>query len=233
MLYGETGRYPIEITIKYRMISYWLRLIRGNVNKLSFKLFTYMYHLANFESKWLKKIKTILIDAGRNDIWLHRDFLGTTAHTKVNLKQTLLDIYLQNWRAMLQNSHLGTNYSIFKDKIEIEDYLTILGREQSTNLMKFRTANHFFPTVVDGWSGIDYANRLCNLCNSHDIGDEFHMLLSCTFFNNERKLYIDKYFYQRPNIIKYRQLVNIRRPAKLRKLCQFIKLLLGVVRPHT
>jgi hypothetical protein len=30
MVYGELGRYPIDIDIKVRMISYWLKLILGN-----------------------------------------------------------------------------------------------------------------------------------------------------------------------------------------------------------
>jgi hypothetical protein len=29
MVYGELGRYPLEIDIKVRMISYWYKLIQG------------------------------------------------------------------------------------------------------------------------------------------------------------------------------------------------------------
>ena len=35
MVYGELGRYPIEIAIKTRMINYWSRLINGGARWLS------------------------------------------------------------------------------------------------------------------------------------------------------------------------------------------------------
>jgi hypothetical protein len=35
MIYGELGRYRIDIDIKVRMISYWSKLILGNQSKIS------------------------------------------------------------------------------------------------------------------------------------------------------------------------------------------------------
>ena len=34
--------------------------------------------------------------------------------------------------------------------------------------------------------------RTCNLCNEHVIQDEYHILMKCTHFNNERKQLLDK-----------------------------------------
>ena len=39
MVYGESGRYPITIQIKKRMVGYWARLLVGKQSKLS----KYMY----------------------------------------------------------------------------------------------------------------------------------------------------------------------------------------------
>ena len=30
--------------------------------------------------------------------------------------------------------------------------------------------------------------RLCHLCDSNDIGDEFHYIMACNFFNNDSKI---------------------------------------------
>ena len=38
ILYAETGRYPIEITVKQRMINFWTRLITGKISKLSYNI---------------------------------------------------------------------------------------------------------------------------------------------------------------------------------------------------
>jgi hypothetical protein len=35
MVYGELGRYPIDIDIKVRMFAYWSKLILGNQSKIS------------------------------------------------------------------------------------------------------------------------------------------------------------------------------------------------------
>jgi hypothetical protein len=36
------------------------------------------------------------------------------------------------------------------------------------------------------WS-VDCDDRICDICNLNNIGDEFHYLFECTFFENERK----------------------------------------------
>ena len=43
MVNGELGRYPLEIDIKVRMISYWCKLIRGKQSKLSTIAYKLLY----------------------------------------------------------------------------------------------------------------------------------------------------------------------------------------------
>ena len=33
MVYGEFGRYPLEIMIKIRMVKYWCKLLNGKIQK--------------------------------------------------------------------------------------------------------------------------------------------------------------------------------------------------------
>lgn len=47
MIYGELGRYPLEIQIKTRIISYWSRILTGkdtNIAKLIYDLGICMNH---------------------------------------------------------------------------------------------------------------------------------------------------------------------------------------------
>jgi hypothetical protein len=39
MIYGELGRYPFEIDIKIRIISFWAKIICGKQSKISFVLY--------------------------------------------------------------------------------------------------------------------------------------------------------------------------------------------------
>ena len=45
MLYGELGRYPIEILCKSRMVGFWQRIVNGKQDKIAFKLYKVLLSL--------------------------------------------------------------------------------------------------------------------------------------------------------------------------------------------
>ena len=55
------------------------------------------------------------------------------------------------------------------------------------------------------WYNISRNDRLCHLCDSIDIGDEFHYVMTCSFFENERKYYLPYYCQKNANILKFNQ----------------------------
>ena len=64
MVLGETGRFPVNITIKTRMISFRSKLILCEKNKLSVAMYKILYskHFNNITiSKWLTSIKQTLV----------------------------------------------------------------------------------------------------------------------------------------------------------------------------
>jgi hypothetical protein len=108
---------------------------------------------------------------------------------KENIKQCLCDQFQQNWNDDLQFCSKTINYRIFKDTFGFEDYFNILNEKDFLIFCKFRAVNHRLPIECGKWKNLERENRMCNLCNS-DIGDEFHYILKCSFFENERKIYI-------------------------------------------
>ena len=231
MLYAESGRYPIDIIIKTRMISFWNRLNSENSNKLSFKVYQYMCNMPNFNSKWINKIKSILNETGMSDVWLNQHMMQGQSpyYLKLECKQRFIDQNMQNWHSSLQNASKGRNYSIFKSQIKLEDYILKLSKPNYISLLKFRTANHFFPVETGRWNDVDYSDKKCSLCNLDDIGDEMHYLLICPHFHVERKRYVKEYFYLRPNILKYQQLMSVSSQNELINLCKFVKCLLNTI----
>ncbi len=75
-------------------------------------------------------------------------------------------------------------------------------------LLKFRTSNHKLPIEVGRWNNIDIPDRKCTICNLGDLGDEYHYIFNCTFFTDERRTYINKRWYVRPNILKFQNLMQ-------------------------
>ena len=57
MIYGELCRYPVEIDIKIRIISFWAKIICGKQSKISYIMYSLSHHLysqQNFDIKWKK-----------------------------------------------------------------------------------------------------------------------------------------------------------------------------------
>ena len=102
MIYGETGRQPLALTVSKRMISFWHRIKFGKQSKMSSIIFQFMQSLYNsntFKSKWCKKIKSILDEAGITYYW-HLNHVNLNK-IKSTLSQINCDTFLQNWSTQI------------------------------------------------------------------------------------------------------------------------------------
>ena len=127
---------------------------------------------------------------------------------KLVVKNNLVDEFKQTWTSMTEHSPKGDNYNLFKHDLKFEDYLDVLDDKDKFLLVKFRTSNHRLPIEVGRWRNIKRENRICNLCNGRNLGDEFHYLFECPSLLNERKKYFEPHFINRPNILKFCNLMN-------------------------
>ena len=228
MLYAELGRVPIEMHVKSRMNGYWISIINGCETKYCKKI----YYLMKIEAekgkafKWLNYIKQILISVGMPDL-LNQPSINNPKATKTLIKTILNDIYLQEWHAKLQNSSKGRAYSIFKQDLNFETYLNTLNKSSYIPLIKFRTSNYKLPIETGRWENIPLNERKCTLCNKNDIGDDFHYLFICPYFANDRINFLKPYFYSRPNILKYKDLLSNKNKTILFKLSKFVKIIMN------
>ena len=85
-------------------------------------------------------------------------------------------------------------------------------------LLLFRTRNHRFPIELGRWSSIAINERIYHFCHK-DIGDEFHYILTCKYFQEERHNYIKPYYQRHP----IKQLMNSTNITELKKLCKCIQ----------
>ena len=226
MVYGELGRYPLNIDIKVRMISYWAKLLCGKQSKISSILYKLIYRKFQndpaLDYKWLNSIKSLFTECGFNYIWESQAFLNVKWLT-ANTKARLLDQFKQLWSSNIQNSPKALFYRIFKHTLDYEKYLDILEPKFKFILAKFRTTNHKFPVELGRWNNIAIENRICHLCNCNEIGDEFHYLFQCENFSCDRSLFIPSFYASRPNTFKLDKLMNIHKTSLLRKLCKYIE----------
>ena len=143
------------------------------------------------------------------------------------IKQKLIDVYIQKWISQIKVTSESNCYKIFKTHFGQSKYISTMPRSQWKSLIRFRTRNHKLPVEVGRWKSVPLNERLCIYCN--ELGDEFHYLMSCKHFEDERKQCLKSYFYKRPNIIKFEQLLNLQDDKQLKTLCRFINVIVKQV----
>ena len=113
------------------------------------------------------------------------------------------------------------NLQNFKNYLKMEYYLTTLNYKERIILTKFRCGNTMLPIISGRYSNISRNERNCILCTSGNLGDEYHYLFSCQYFENERTCYIDQYFLNNPTVYKMYELFNSKKISTLSHLSKF------------
>ena len=72
--------------------------------------------------------------------------------------------------------------------------------------------------------GIPRDERICTVCDTGEVGDEFYYLLNCSNENvkRNRTKYVDKYYTHHPNVPNFCSLTNMTSKSKNVKLAKFI-----------
>ena len=226
MVYGETGRFPLYVTVYTRMICYWNKLLLSPENKIVCILYKYLYEKVckeSYQNAWLSCIRNIFNSCGYSNIWNDQmHFFINNKCLKTSVEQRLKDQYIQKWQSDIRESSKGQIYNIFKTEFGPEKYLNLLPKKFRTIFIKFRTANHHLPIETGRWCGTPKLERTCHVCNRGQIGDEYHYILECNVFGLQRKKYLPEKYHCRPNFYKFSELMKTADYNVLTNLCIFI-----------
>ena len=226
MVYGELGRYSLDITVKSRLISFWAKLALANNNKYSthiYRIVRSMHDNGIHKTKWLDNIKNILDDCGLSYVWLESNSVnGEWLVLKV--KQTLKDHFIQEWHRSLDTSSKASNYRLYKTEFRFEDYLVKLPNVHRIVLCRFRLGCSKLPVERGRYHNVPRERRYCSLCHDGKVGDQFHLLLECTNLDvvNFRKRYLSKYYLKSVNVLKLHSLFNMKNYSKIVKLARYV-----------
>ena len=71
MVYGELGRYPLELRVKLTMVFSWTKLVQRE-NKVSSNLYTFMLQIhqsGNHDFKWISCVMSMFDNIGLSYIF--------------------------------------------------------------------------------------------------------------------------------------------------------------------
>ena len=149
--------------------------------------------------------------------------INTIWFTK-SANQRLKDQFIQKWTSYIDITSQSNTYRIFKTSFQQSAYIATLPNKLCQTLLKFRTRNNRLPIETGRWRSVPINERLCPTCST-EIDDKIHFLFTCPQFQNDMMKYLLPYFYKRPNILKFEQLMNSKNKRQLRNLCNFIRVI--------
>ena len=224
MINGELGLKEISEYIENRMLNFWYNVATGEETKNSTILYKWVKKLYDqniFKSDWLNQIKTSLDNMGYSYLF-NDENLGTKNQFKTLTKLRLKDIYDQKWAESVFNNSICLNYRAMTTQKKLKGYLLNLPSQYMFSLCKFKCANHKLPIVTGRYEGTPIDDRICPLCDTNEIGDEFHYLYKCSYFTDLRSRCLKRRYYTRPNMEKTEQLFNVTNKKEVLNLAKLI-----------
>ena len=103
--------------------------------------------------------------------------------------------------------------------------LTSLSDINRIAFSKFRCRSSKLP-VVNSVLNVDDVTCLCKLCDLNETGDEFHYIMKCPFFSNDRKRFL-KINDKKINCLQFKQLFTENGLSRLKSLTNFIHIILN------
>ena len=102
----------------------------------------------------------------------------------------LKHIHTEYWQ---QTMHKGEGlgkldvYCKIKKNIAFESYLDLHNAKHRHAFTQLRISAHSLEVETGRYSRISRQDRVCQMCNSQEIGDEIHLLTSCLLLKDERQ----------------------------------------------
>ena len=116
--------------------------------------------------------------------------------------------------------HLPITFANFK----CQDYLDCLKVDTFRKCFsRYRVSSHRLEIETGRWTRPNKTpleNRKYKQCNI--LEDELHFVLDCVLYKELRKKYINKYYWQRLNMIKLIELVRSENETTLKRLSMYL-----------
>ena len=153
-------------------------------------------------------------------------FVGSRSTLLSFVECMLKSKYTESWKNDVHNAPKCVYYRIFKTQHVLENYLCTLPEKYVNYIVNYRMCNNRLPVETGRWVGLERNQRVCNLCNNGDIGDEFHYIFRCSYFSDKRKRYIGFLNLMNANTLDFAKIMCEQDTNILTKLCIFVNIVM-------
>ena len=207
-----------------RIVKFWSKVVKSkNV------IIKYLYRDLSCKSRnlgaknWVYNVKLLLDKHGFSDIFEHPESYDLD-YFCVQFRVRLIDTFVQLWNCDLRASRKLYFYKEYKTVFELEQYLNSLTTNQRVSLAKLRLSSHKLriETGKYGKNITPRDERKCLNCNMPDLEDEYHFVLICPVYDDLREKYIKKYYYRKPSVCKFVELMSSKNINTIRNLSMYV-----------
>ena len=176
-----------------------------------------MYIYRNNGLNWASQIKNILESLGRTDLWVNQEHNNNLSLDVI--KERILDQYKQSWYSAINNSQRLLSYCRFKHNFNLEGYLDVIQENKfKIALSRFRLSSHSLEIERGRYTNVPREDRICKVCNSSFVENEYHFLLVCPAYRLLRRQYMKPYFCSWPSLNKFDNLMSSKNKKEISNL---------------
>ena len=190
---SETGRLPMFFSIIFTIIKYLYRL-KNCEHSLLWEAYQLNKSLHNNNVQSWYSAASFIIKSLNININHIKNYTETVL---INIaKSRLRKQFEKCWddeRDILSPGKLTTYFKV-KKTFNMEKYLMFDDFKLRRTLCRFRISAHDLRIEPGRYSKnpTDRADRICTWCNINEVEDEFHLLLRCKLFKDEREILFNK-----------------------------------------
>ena len=196
-------------------------------NKLSSRFYNLLCHYSDnrtLSSKWLDTIKHILDHTVFSNMFvMPRNNSGNLSNFHMVIKQRLEDQYKQQWRNEINESSKCTLYRIFKTEFKFENYLCFYHCTKEKHFVNLEPVTTSYLLKSDVIQTHQESMEYVFFCNNNTLCDVFHFVLECSILSEVRNQFLPKYCHQRPNVLKFKNIMSSQNPNVIKKLVKYLK----------
>ena len=221
---GELGRFPLKNNRLYLVLNYWLKLVSMCNDRLTKDAYKLQLDWSDRNKKcWAFDVKYILHSYGFGEVWLNQGVTDKRMFLNI-LKQRIRDTALQSWKSSINEMDRLKLYRVFKQNLEIEEYIDKLSSFNKCLIANFRCSGIPLKCVTGVYyEKIDYNLCYCDFCKLPLVENEFHFLLICDAYKDIRKKIIPSFYWNPPSIFKFEKLMNRNDLLWLKNLSTYLK----------
>ena len=209
-VYGDLGRINFQSRRYLIILKFWLKVVSSEETKYIKQMYNTMINDMTIHPRkqnWASCVKHLLSRLGFLEVWEAQGVGNIKAFLNI-FRQRVKDNFVQDWHSRLEKSSRARCFLTFAN-FQYQKYLDVVNIvKYRKNLSRLRLSSHRLEVEVGRWTKPNKTpieNRKCQICNV--LEDEFHFLFECPLYTNLRKLYIHSYYWRRPNMPKFIELL--------------------------